>query len=382
MTLPMAVTPQGLPHESSTFLLPYSEGQVEALLQTPMAQANKSKRSGFRLTSGTTRDHEHVSSLQVELLAKECPLAGGTVRKIWAGPGGIAPLAWCVAHKITDPLSHLQVRMYYWHHFGVAITHPTDSVHAGSIYYRSYLFWSAAQTNQFIEGVAVTPDSSSQHLGEPPAAAAAEAPREEVSPMEEEEPKPEATGPGTGSPLHSESVLPEIAEDESEDEDWSGWLSPGQAELLQADISSHKEELSTLNTQLKQRASSLSISQEMIDDLKATNARLGQQLVERVNGLKEVHQKLAEEERNEKHAVAKIATATAQAKAAALAKYAPLVALSRTIAIAAGHIIEGSLMHIQWTSGERELNGPAEKDRVKKSKQTKSMQKRLKKHQA
>jgi hypothetical protein len=34
------------------------------------------------------------------------------------------------------------------------------------------------------------------------------------------------------------------------------------------------------------------------------------------------------------------------------------------------------------TSGKRELNGSAEKDRVKKSAQTKSMQKRLKKHQA
>ena len=40
------------------------------------------------------------------------------------------------------------------------------------------------------------------------------------------------------------------------------------------------------------------------------------------------------------------------------------------------------VLHIQWTSGERELNGPAEKDRVNKSKQTKSMQKRSKKHQA
>ena len=40
------------------------------------------------------------------------------------------------------------------------------------------------------------------------------------------------------------------------------------------------------------------------------------------------------------------------------------------------------VLHIQWTSGKRELNGSAEKDRFKKSKQTKSMQKRLKKHQA
>ena len=34
------------------------------------------------------------------------------------------------------------------------------------------------------------------------------------------------------------------------------------------------------------------------------------------------------------------------------------------------------------TSGKRELNGSAEKDIVKKGKQTKSMQKRLKKYQA
>jgi hypothetical protein len=162
LTLPTACTPnQGDMHESSTFLLPYTEGQVEALLQTPMARANKSERSGFRLTSGTTRDHEHASSLKVELLAQECPLTRDTVRKIWAGPGGIAPLAWCLAHKITDPLSHLQVRKYYWHHFGVAITNPTDSVHMGSIYLLSYNFWSLAQTSQFIEGVAVSPDSSS-----------------------------------------------------------------------------------------------------------------------------------------------------------------------------------------------------------------------------
>ena len=91
----------------------------------------------------------------------------------WAGPGGIAPLAWCVEHRITDPLSHLQVRRYYWHHFGVAITNPTDSVHMGSIYYRSYNFWSLAQTMQFIEGVEVSPDSSSllQPLEESSAAA-------------------------------------------------------------------------------------------------------------------------------------------------------------------------------------------------------------------
>jgi hypothetical protein len=53
------------------------------------------------------------------------------------------------------------VRKYYWHHFGVAITNPTDSVHMGSIYFLSYNFWSLTQTSQFIEGVAVSPDNSS-----------------------------------------------------------------------------------------------------------------------------------------------------------------------------------------------------------------------------
>ena len=52
--------------------------------------------------------------------------------------------------------------------------------------------------------------------------------------------------------------------------------------------------------------------------------------------------RLAEKECNEKHVVARIATATAQAKTAALAQYAPLVALSRSIAVATGHITEGS----------------------------------------
>ena len=58
----------------------------------------------------------------------------------------------------------------------------------------------------------------------------------------------------------------------------------------------------------------------MIDDLKATNARLSQQLFERGKESNEVHKKHAEKERNEKHVVARIATATAQAKAAALAQ--------------------------------------------------------------
>ena len=35
----------------------------------------------------------------------ECPLAADAVRKIWAGPGGIAPLAWCVAHSSICKMS-------------------------------------------------------------------------------------------------------------------------------------------------------------------------------------------------------------------------------------------------------------------------------------
>ena len=46
--------------------------------------------------------------------------------------------------------------MYYWRHFGVAITNPSCSVHIGSIYYRAYNFWSLAQTEQFIAGLAIT----------------------------------------------------------------------------------------------------------------------------------------------------------------------------------------------------------------------------------
>ena len=80
ITLPSAVTPKTseLP-ESTTFLLPYTEGQVEALLTTPMAQARASLRKIFRLTTGTTRDHERASSLQAELMAEKCPLAWNDV---------------------------------------------------------------------------------------------------------------------------------------------------------------------------------------------------------------------------------------------------------------------------------------------------------------
>ena len=104
-------------------------------------------------------------------------------------------------------------------------------MHAGSIYYRSYNFWSLAQTSQFIEGVKISTGSSSQHL-EASAAAAAKKPGGATSPMREDVTEPEAKRPATGpSPLREESLL-ENAGDESKEEDWSNWLSPVQAKLL------------------------------------------------------------------------------------------------------------------------------------------------------
>ena len=107
---------------------------------------------------------------------------------------------------------------YYWHHFGVAITHPTDLVHTGSIYYLSYNFWSLAQTSQFIEGVAVSPDITSQQpLEDSPAASAAENSGGAPSPMMDDEAvEPEAKRlDSRASPIRDESPeLPEIDIDE------------------------------------------------------------------------------------------------------------------------------------------------------------------------
>ena len=195
----------------------------------------------------------------------DCPLAVATVEKILAGPGGIAPLAWCLTHKVTDPLANEEVRAYYWHHFGVAITKPTGSVHAGCIYYQCYDFWSFSQTCEFMQGVAISPDCNSQQLLEDPSAAAAtEASEGTPSPVVEEE-EPEAKRPDTRpSPTREESMLPEIAEGGVGDEDWSDWLSPVQANLLQDEISSLEEKLSGLTAKLQLQTSSLNISQSMI----------------------------------------------------------------------------------------------------------------------
>ena len=98
MTLPTSVCFPNTDdmHESSTFLLPYTEGQVEALLQTPMAQAG-GKKKGFRLTTGTDRGHEQISSLKAELLSDDCPLAVGTVFRSLQGLEALPPSP-CVSH--------------------------------------------------------------------------------------------------------------------------------------------------------------------------------------------------------------------------------------------------------------------------------------------
>ena len=55
--------------------------------------------------------------------------------------------------------------------------------------------------------------------------------------------------------------------------------------------------------------------------------------------MRSLENKLQEKERNEKHVLSQIANLTAQAQAAALEKYAPMIALSRSLAISTGHIV-------------------------------------------
>ena len=158
---------------------------------------------------------------------------------------------------------------------------------------------------------------------------------------EEDEPKAKRLDT-RASPTSEESVLPESTQEEMGEDEWVDWLSPEQANLLEDEISSLKSKLSGLTADLTLQTNSLNISQSLVGRLQTENARLSQQLKEKASEIAQVSTKLAEKERNEKHVVAQIANATAQAKAAAKAQYAPLVALSRTIAVAAGHIIEGS----------------------------------------
>ena len=336
MTLPISVCAPntGDLHKSSTLLLPYTDGQVESLLQTPMAQAGRKAR-GFRQTTGTERDHEHVSSIKAELLSEKCPLAEGTVLSILAGHGGIAPLAWCFENKITDPLANAEIRMYYWHHFGVAITKPKGSVHSGAIYYKSYNFWSFSQACEYMDGVEISPDNTDN-------IELTEQTHDDASTRDVEEPAAKRKRDADASPARADDqvpVDPVLIEVDRDEDEWSDWLSPEQADELRNTIVSNEEEIQASSIQLGHRATSLRISQDLITELKAENAKLSLLIKEKDLVCATLQNKLLEKERNEKHALAKIAQATAQAQAAALEKYAPLVALSRTLAITAGHTV-------------------------------------------
>jgi hypothetical protein len=146
LTQPTACTPnQGDMHEthlgshpeSSTFLLPLVAGQVETLLTTRVV-----------LTTSTSRD---LLSLQRKLSA--CPIFSDyVIEHIEWGPGGNAPIDWCHAHGITDPLSVLEVRQYYYDHLGSTTDLRVGSVHLESVYSERYGPWNPLQTQQFIEG--------------------------------------------------------------------------------------------------------------------------------------------------------------------------------------------------------------------------------------
>ena len=68
------------------------------------------------------------------------------------GPGGNAPIDWCHAHGITDPLSVLEVRQYYYDHLRSTTDLRVGSVHLESVYSERYGPWNPLQTQQFIEG--------------------------------------------------------------------------------------------------------------------------------------------------------------------------------------------------------------------------------------
>ena len=139
MTLPpTAVTRQGTRHrESSTFLLPLVAGQVETLLTTRVV-----------LTTSTSRD---LISLQRKLSA--CPIFSDcAINRIEWGPGGNAPIDWCHAQGITDPLSVLEVRLYYYDHLGSTTDLRVGSVHLESVHSEKYGSWNPLQNQQFIKG--------------------------------------------------------------------------------------------------------------------------------------------------------------------------------------------------------------------------------------
>jgi len=101
------------------------------------------------LTTSTSRD---LISLQRKLSA--CPIFSDYVIEcIQWGPGGNAPIHWCHAHGITDPLSILEVRQYYYDHFGGTTTDlRVGSSHLESVYFERYGPWNPLQIQQFIKG--------------------------------------------------------------------------------------------------------------------------------------------------------------------------------------------------------------------------------------
>ena len=137
ITRPSAVTPMGALRESSTFLLPLVAGQVETLLTTRVV-----------LTTSTSRD---LISLQRKLSA--CPIFSDcAIERIEWVPGGNAPIDWCHAHGITDPLSVLEVRLYYYDHLGSTTDLRVGSVHLESVHSEKYGPWNPLQNQQFIKG--------------------------------------------------------------------------------------------------------------------------------------------------------------------------------------------------------------------------------------
>ena len=146
ITLPSAVTPKTseLP-ESTTFLLPYTEGQVEA---PPLHGGSSLLTTRVVLTTSTSRD---LISLQRKLTA--CPIFFDcAIERIEWGPGGNAPINWCHAHGITDPLSVLEVSKYYYDHFESTTDLRAGLVHLESVYSEKYGPWNPLQIQQPIKG--------------------------------------------------------------------------------------------------------------------------------------------------------------------------------------------------------------------------------------
>jgi hypothetical protein len=235
MTLPKKVAPTG-DHttEDVTFLLPYSVGEIESSLSTPMKALPLSVRCGYALLPGAARDHTQMSAAVADL-KRNCGLSEATVEKVLRGPGGVGPIDWCRHHGITQPLSNAAIRHHYYRHFGIGITNPEGSVHNKSIYWRSYGMWTESQVAEFIEGVEITPtpmnighDASSQPTAVSVAASTAgtEPPPNEAENAEggelaiEEESLEEPFSEGASDALESQAQEEAVADSE----DYSLWL--------------------------------------------------------------------------------------------------------------------------------------------------------------